>query len=340
MQYVNFGRSGLQVSRIALGLGFRGQSDPRAAERVIQRAIDIGINLIDCGNIYSLLGEEGGMLSEEILGRAMSGRRDDVVITSKVGSIMRQKDGPNKYGASRHHVMREIEFSLKRLNTDHIDVYLLHDPDPTTPLDEQFRTMETLVQHGKIRYVGLCNHRAWQTAMALAVQQRINAQPIITVQNAYSLLNRSLEEEMFPLVRETGLGIMAFSVLGLGLLSGAYSPDSLPAARRFWGRHPLFRSNFGTVFQGHVLTVVQTVKEIADRYSATMSQVAFAWVLSKKEITLAISGANEEGQIQDTVDGLNLAISAEDLSHLDEVSAGLRMSLMNYDLPNQSKTDV
>jgi aryl-alcohol dehydrogenase-like predicted oxidoreductase len=331
-EYVNYGAAGVKVSRIALGLGFRGQTDAKEAEQLILKAIDSGINLIDCGNIYTLGEQPEGIRSEKILGNALKGRRNNVVITSKVGSIMMKQNGPNEYGASRFHIMREIENSLNRLGTDHIDVYLLHDPDPTTPFEEQFRTMETLVQQGKIRYVGLCNHKVWQVATALAVQQRINAQPLITVQNSYSLLNRTLEDEMFPLVRYHGLAIMAYSLLGIGLLSGVYSPDSKPGENRFWGRHPLFREYYRDVFQGQVTEVVETIRVIASENGATMSQVAVAWVLSKPEITVAISGANTEVQLQDMIKASSLSLQPDELKRLDFVSDGLRMSLMNYDL--------
>ncbi len=191
MEYVNFGTSGLKVSRLALGMGLRGQADERNAERLIRRAFDGGINLFDCANVYGLMDDRayaGG--SEEILGRALRGVRDDVVITSKVFSEVGK--GPNDRGASRYHVMREVERSLRRLGTDHIDVYLLHNVDPTTPLEEQFRALDDLVRAGKVRYVGVCNHQAWQVCRALWTQDKLGADPLITVQNPYSLLNRSL----------------------------------------------------------------------------------------------------------------------------------------------------
>src|SRR5262249_43218583 len=182
MEYINFGSSGLKVSRLALGLGLRGQADEKEAERLIRRAFDGGINLFDCANVYGLMDDRAyAGRSEMILGRALKGVRDDVVIISKVvGAIGR---GPNDQGASRYHVLREAERSLRRLDTDRIDVYLLHSFDPTTPLEEQLRALDDLVRQGKVRYVGVCNYQAWQVCRALWIQERINAAPLITVHN-------------------------------------------------------------------------------------------------------------------------------------------------------------
>jgi 1-deoxyxylulose-5-phosphate synthase len=156
MDYVNLGSSGLKVSRIALGMGLRDQHDEKQAERLIARALDQGINFIDCANVYGLRDDRAfSGKSEEILGRVLKGRRDDVVITSKVVSQI--GPGPNDRGASRYHIMREIDRSLKRLDMDHVDGYLLHVPEPSTPMDEQFSALDDLVRQGKIRYVGVCN---------------------------------------------------------------------------------------------------------------------------------------------------------------------------------------
>lgn len=215
MQYVNFGGAGVKVSRLALGLGLRGQGDEREAERLIRGSFDRGINLFDCANVYGLRDDRAcAGRSEMILGRALKGIRDEVVITSKVvGAI---GAAPNDRGGSRYHILREVERSLRRLDTDRIDVYLLHSFDALTPLEEQFRTLDDLVRQGKVRYVGVCNYQAWQVCRSLWIQDRINATPLIAVQNPYSLMNRCLEREMFPLVRALGLGVMAYAPPGNG----------------------------------------------------------------------------------------------------------------------------
>ncbi|MFZ1755596.1 MAG: aldo/keto reductase, partial [Caldilineaceae bacterium] len=234
MQYVNFGKAGVKVSRMALGLGLRGQSDAKEAGRMVKLALDRGLNLLDCANVYGMMDDRDNIgKSEELLGRVLGSQRDDVVITSKVTSPI--GSGPNDYSASRFHILREVERSLQRLKTDRIDVYLLHAFDTTTPDEEKFRALESLVQQGKIRYVGVCNYQAWQVVQALRVQDCLNASPLMAVQNPYSLLNRSLEREMFPMARATGLGVMAYSPLGVGLLSGRYTPDAMPEESSLWG---------------------------------------------------------------------------------------------------------
>ena len=324
MEYVNFGNAGVKVSRLALGLGLRGQRDEIAAERLIRRALDSGMNLIDCANIYGLEDDRNHAgKSEIILGRAVKGRRDDVVITSKVfgavGSL------PNDRGGSRYHIMREVERSLKRLDTDRIDVYLLHGFDPDTPLEEQFRALDDLVRQGKVRYVGVCNYQAWQVARALWVQSVLNASPFITVQNPYSLLNRSLETEMFPFARAMGVGIMAYAPLATGLLSGAYSPGQLPPESTLWGGRR--RDQFARTLSGPAAIVLSTVREVAEQSGLTVAQVALAWVLSRPEITVAISGSDDETQLDENLGAAEAKLGPEALARLSDVSSGLAMVL-------------
>ncbi len=324
MEYVNFGAAGVKVSRIALGFGFRGQNDPAAATRTVLRALDSGINLLDCANVYGMMDDRANAgRSEEVLGRAVKGRRDDVVITSKVFSQV--GPGVNDRGASRFHILREVEKSLRRLDTDRIDVYLLHGFDDATPIEEQFRALDSLVQAGKVRYVGVCNYQAWQVCRAMWVQERINATPLITVQNPYSLLNRHLETEMFPLVRSLGLGVMAYSPLAVGLLSGAYTPDKMPPEHTLWGGER--RSVFKQYLSGQAADVLAACQEVAADHRATVAQVAMAWVLSHPEVTCAISGADTEQQIADVTGAADVKLSQEELNRLNEISSGLSMTL-------------
>jgi 1-deoxyxylulose-5-phosphate synthase len=324
VEYVPFGSAGMRVSRIALGMGLRGQSDERQVERMIQKALDCGINLFDCANVYGLMDNRAfAGRSEEILGRTLRHCRDDVVITSKVFSAIGQ--GPNDLGASRYHILREVERSLRRLGTDRIDVYLLHGFDAITPLDEQFRALEDLVHQGKIRYVGVCNYQAWQVCRALWVQDRLNAAPLITVQNPYSLLNRDLETEMFPLARSLGVGIMAYAPLGTGLLSGVYAADAPPPPDTLWGTRR--REQFSETVQGRASAVIDAVRAVSKRSGASAAQVALAWVLSQPEITVAISGADNESQLEENAGALAARLTAEDLTQLTAASAGLSMRL-------------
>ena len=234
MQYVSLGKSDLNVSRIALGLGFRGQSSENEAIRLIEHAIDSGVNFIDCANKYRLrtgAPDEHGS-SEEILGQVLATRRDQLVITTKVGAEVGL--GFDGGGCSRDNIMRQVERSLQRLNTDYIDLYLLHVFDAKTPLEETLQAQDDLVKSGKVRYFGCCNYQAWQVCKALWLAERLQSVSPVCVQNHYSLLNRQLEREMFPLVRDQQLGVMAFSPLAVGLLSGLYIPGEEPRDGSLW----------------------------------------------------------------------------------------------------------
>jgi len=318
VEYVYFGKSGLKVSRMALGLGLRDQHDEQGAERLIHRAVDKGITLFDCANVYGL-GDDRAYIgkSEEILGRALKGKRDDVVITSKVNQPI--GEGPNDSRASRYHIMREVERSLRRLGTDHIDVYLLHVFDEATPLDEQFRALDDLVRTGKIRYVGVCNYQAWQICLALNVQERINASPLLTAQNPYSLLNRELEREMFPFARATGVGIMAYAPLAIGLLSGAYRPGAPPQDSTLWARKT--SGGLAAALNGRPGEVIRTVFAVAERIGASVAQVALQWVMTHPEISVVITGADTAEQLDDNVASVDLQLSADDTDALNRVSA-------------------
>ena len=322
MEYVSFGNSGLTVSRMALGLGLRDQHDERQAERLIRRAVDRGITLFDCANVYGL-GDDRAVIgqAEEILGRALRGTRDDVVITSKVDQPI--GPGPNDRGASRYHIMREVERSLRRLATDRIDVYLLHVYDAATPLDEQFRALDDLVRQGKIRYVGVCNYQAWQICQALHVQERINASRLIAAQNPYSLLNRELERELFPFVRDSRVGIMAYAPLAIGLLGGAYRPDAPPSSSTLWARKG--PEGLAAALSGRPGEVMRTAFAVAERTGATVAQVALQWVMTHPEISVVITGADTTEQLDDNVGSIGLRLSSDDIDELNRVSEGMRL---------------
>ncbi len=317
MVYVNFGRSGMKVSRLALGLGFRGQADESAAQRLIEHAIASGINLIDCANIYGPMDDRANIgRSEVILGKAIKGKRDDVVITSKVCSQIGQ--GINDSGLSRYHIMREIDRTLARIGTDHIDVYLIHMTDDTTPQEETIRALDDLVRSGKVRYLGCCNHHAWQVCQALWTADSINATPYMCIQNMYNLLNRDLETEMFGLVREVGLGVMCYSPLSVGLLSGVYSPDEPPPDGTLWARR--YREEYDRRMRGATGKVIATLKRLADEIGKTPAQLAVKWVVSHPEVSVAISGSDTIEQLDDTIGGVGWGLDEAIREELDEVS--------------------
>ena len=321
MEYVNFGQAGVQVSRLALGLGFRGQGDEAEAQRVIEHTIDQGINLIDCANVYGTMDDRANIgRSEVILGKALKGKRDDVVITSKVASQI--GDGPNDIGLSRYHIMREVERSLTRLDTDHIDVYLVHAFDESTPLEETIRALDDLVRSGKVRYVGCCNYAAWQVCKGLWVADRYNAAPFMCVQNQYNLLTRHLEGEMFGLVRDQGLGVMVYSPLAVGLLSGLYSPDSPAPEGTLWATR--MRDQFPSAVQGAASEVISTVIKFAGELGVTPAQLALAWVLSHPEITVAITGGDTIEHLNDNIGAVGWTLDDSVRETLDAVSEPFR----------------
>ncbi len=323
MEYVNFGQAGVQVSRLALGLGFRGQGDEAAAQRVIEHTIDQGINLIDCANVYGTMDDRANIgRSEVILGKALKGKRDDVVITSKVASPM--GDGPNDDGLSRYHIMREVENSLTRLDTDHIDVYLVHTFDESTPLEETIRALDDLVRSGKVRYVGCCNYAAWQVCKGLWVADRHNAAPFMCVQNQYNLLTRHLEGEMLALVRDQGLGVMVYSPLAVGLLSGIYSPDSPAPEGTLWATR--LRDQFPVAVQGAASQVISTVVKFAGELGVTPAQLALAWVLSHPEITVAITGGDTIEHLNDNIGAVGWTLDDSVRETLDTVSEPFRFT--------------
>ncbi len=317
MEYVNFGRAGVKVSRLALGMGLRGQADEKLAQRMVEHAVDQGINLLDCANIYGPMDDRANIgQSETILGRAIKGKRDHVVITSKVAS--RVGSGPNDSGLSRYHILREIEASLRRLQTDHVDVYLVHSFDPTTPLEETVRALDDVVRSGKARYVGCCNYAAWQVCRALWVADTLNANGYMCVQNQYNLLNRQLEVEMFGLVRDQGLGLMAYSPLAVGLLSGTYRPGQPAPDGSLWATR--LAANFDGAMQGTATSVVNTVQQVAAELGKSEAQVAVAWLLSHPEVTCAISGPDTIEQLDDVLGAVGWELPADVRQQLDDVS--------------------
>ena len=327
MEYVNLGKAGVKVSRIALGFGFRGSPTDTEAQRVVEHAVASGINFLDCANTYGmnlLYGKDRTRdrgSAERVLGRVIKGKRDDMVITTKVfGS---QGEGPNDGGLSRYHIMGEVERSLARMGTDHIDIYLLHSFDDGTPLDETLRALDDLISQGKILYAGCCNFTAWQACKALWSQERMGADPFVCVQNPYSLLNRSLERDMFGFVKDSGLGVMAYSPLAIGLLTGAYGPGVPADVGRPWADR---REELASIIEG-AGALLDVVHDIARDRGKTMAQIALNWVLSHPEITAAISGSDAVEHVDDVLGGVGWSLSEAEITRLNEASEG-----MNYDI--------
>ena len=315
MEYRRLGKAGVRVSPICLGTAFRaywhGYSDEQTSIRVIERAIDLGCNFIDCANFY-FQGQ-----CEIVLGKAIKGKRDDLVITSKVWSPI--GEGINDKGLSRFHIMREAERSLERLQTDHIDVYLLHNFDPHTPLEETLRAMDDLVRQGKVRYVGCCNFNAWKVMEALWKSDVGGWDPMVCIQNQYNLLNRwEIEPELLPLCRQNGLGIMTYSPLAIGLLSGRFRRGQAPPEDSPWARGGY---DFERAMTEQVDHIVQTLIDIGQKRGKTPAQVAIAWILSREGVTAPIIGPDFPAQLEEVFGALEVELTVEEQEALDGISA-------------------
>jgi aryl-alcohol dehydrogenase-like predicted oxidoreductase len=320
MEYRQLGRSGLRVSVLTLGTmtfggrgGFAavGATDVAGARRQVDICLDAGVNLIDTADVYS----EG--LSEEITGEVLKGRRDDVLVSSKVRMTM--GPGPNDAGLSRHHIISGCEASLRRLGTDHIDIYHVHEWDGQTRLEETLSALDTLVASGKVRYLAASNYAGWQLMKALAVADSRGYERFAAQQIYYSLEARDAEYELVPLAVEEGLGILVWSPLAGGLVSGKYrrsgSPES--GARQVSGTwsEPPVRD------QEKLYDTVEVLVDIASAHGASPAQVALAWLLGRPAVTSLIIGARTDEQLTDNLGGASLVLTADERAALDKVSA-------------------
>ena len=317
MDYVKLGRSGLKVSRLCLGTAFRGywnsHTDAETATQTIRKAVEGGINFIDCANYYF----QGRC--EELLGRAVRdmGNRDDLVITTKVWSQI--GEGVNDRGLSRFHIMREVERSLERMQLDYIDIYLLHNFDPDTPLDETLRAFDDLVRQGKVRYVGGCNFTAAQVVEALWVAESGGLDRWAILQNQYSLLHRNeIEPEILPLCERFGLGMMTYSPLAIGLLTGHFRRGQTPPADSPWARDG---DRFDRFMNQRADKLVQKLVEIGQEQDRTAAQVAVAWLIDNPLITAPIIGPDRPEHVEEVLGALKVELSPALYAELDVLSA-------------------
>ena len=317
MEYRCLGRSGLFVSVLTLGtmtfggrgkFGMVGSTDVTAAARQVDMCLDAGVTLFDTADAYS----SGD--SEEILGQAIAGRRDQVLLATK--ARMPVGEGPNDAGLSRHHLIRQCEASLRRLGTDHIDLYQAHEWDGVTPLEETLEALDMLVRSGKVRYVGCSNHAGWQLMKALGVSERLGLQRYVSQQIYYSLEAREAEYELVPLALDQGCGILVWSPLAGGLLSGKYRRDRDASEGRHlsgWDEPPVRDSD-------KLYDTVEVLVEIADGHGVSAAQVALAWLLGRPGVTSVVIGARTEEQLADNLAAAELRLSDEERRRLDEVS--------------------
>ncbi|HZA45518.1 MAG TPA: aldo/keto reductase [Rubrobacter sp.] len=318
MEYRRLGHSGLYVSSLTLGTmtfggrgGFSkvGDTGVAGAKRQIDMCLDAGVNLFDTANIYS-----GGQ-SEAILGEAISGRRDDLLLATKVR--MSVGEGPNDTGLSRHHIIRQCEESLRRLDTDYVDLYQVHEWDGLTPLEETLEALDTLVRSGKVRYVGSSNYAGWQLMKALGISERFGLQRYVSQQIHYTLQAREAEYELVPVALDQGCSILVWSPLAGGLLSGKYRRDEDASEGRHvegWDEPPVRDAD-------KLYDIVDALVEIAEGRGVSAAQVALAWLLGRPSVASVIIGARTNEQLADNLGAAELGLSEEERRRLDEVSA-------------------
>ena len=317
MEQRQLGKSGLSVSVLSFGtmtvggrdrFGKMGNLDVPQTSRILDICQEAGLTTIDTANAYSL----GG--AEEILGEALKGRRDRFVLVSK--AFMRMGPAPHDTGLSRKHLVAACEASLRRLQTDYLDLYMGHEPDMFVPVEETMRAFDDLVSQGKVRYVGCSNHSAWHVMKALAVSERFGLARYVCQQVNYSLIGRDVEHEILPLGLDQGVGVMAWSPLHAGLLTGKFRRDVRPDVSRL---NELDAP--GTIDYERVYRIVDVLLAIAEERAVTAAQVALNWVLSKPGVDTVILGARHEAQLRDNLAAATWRLTAEEMARLDIVSA-------------------
>lgn len=316
MKYKQLGNSGLIVSELTLGTmtfgegdyyGLKFSFDQQAANELIQTAIDKGINFFDTADMY------GNGQSEVILGKALGSKRKDVLIASKAS--FRAGPQPFNAGVSAKHLIEQCEGSLKKLGTDYLDVFLLHQDDPITPIDESLRALENLVQRGLVRYTGFSNYQAWKAATMVQRQKDLGYNSFITSQMHYSILNREVEAEFVPMSLHHGIGMMVWSPLSSGFLTGKYTRDNpQPEASR------LNSFDLGLFDRELGYTVVDKLTTIARAHNSVPAAVAIAWLLSKKVVSTVVVGISKLQQLDANLAGAALQLSAEEISAIDALT--------------------
>jgi aryl-alcohol dehydrogenase-like predicted oxidoreductase len=324
MEYRNLGRSGLKVSRLCLGaMMFGGPTDEPTSGRIIARAREQGVNFIDTADAYN----RGA--SEEVLGRAIREGRNWWVLATKCANPM--QEGPNGRGLSRRHVFDAVEGSLRRLGTDVIDLLYLHKEDHTVPLSETVHALADLIRSGKIRYFGVSNHSAWRIAELCRLTDEAGIDRPIASQPLYNALNRQIEVEHLPACHYFGLGVVPYSPLARGVLTGKYRPDAPPDPDSRAGRRD--RRMLESEWRTESLEIARRIAARAEEKGVTPGQFAFAWVLNNPTVTAAIGGPRTEAQWDDYVNALSCRIDAEDESLIDSLVSPGHPSTPGYNDP-------
>jgi aryl-alcohol dehydrogenase-like predicted oxidoreductase len=318
MEYRQLGKSGLRVSALTLGtmtfggkgrFSYVGNTDQSGATRMVDIALDAGVNLLDTSDVYST------GTSEEIVGEAIKNRRGDVLLATKARFPM--GSGPNDAGLSRHHLMRACDASLKRLGVDHIDLYQVHEWDGLTPIEETMAALDSLVTSGKVRYIGASNFTGWQLMKALGVADRAGSTRFISQQIHYTVEAREAEYELVPISLDQGLGVLVWSPLAGGLLSGKYrrGQDTPEGGRNFaaWQEPPIRDET-------RLYDIIEVLIEIGEAHSVSAAEVALAWLLHRPAVASVVIGANSEAQLHTNLKAVDLRLTDGDMERLNAVS--------------------
>lgn len=309
MKYLPMGRTGVKISAIGLGTNsFGGRAERDVSIAILHRAIDAGVNLIDTANVYTQT------KSETIIGEGLKGRRHQVILATKGG--LKAGDGPNDAGSSRYHLMRELEGSLRRLQTDYVDLYQVHTWDAETPLEETLRTLDDMVLAGKVRYAGTSNYAAWQLTKALWVSDRKNLVRFETVQPEYSLAQRGVERELVPVCLDQGIGLIAYFPLAGGILTGKYRKGQEPPK----GSRALTQPQFAKRLSDPSLRLAEDIGALATEVHCTPAQLALAWLIRRPAVCSAIAGATSVAQLEENLGALDVNPPDQVLNRLEEVS--------------------
>ena len=317
MKYRRLANTGIYVSELCLGamtFGGVGQFEAIGAlgqkevDTLVHRSLDAGVNFFDTANVYSV------GRSEEMLGTALGARRPDVIVATKVRG--RMGDEPNQIGLSRVHIMQECDASLRRLGTDYIDLYQIHGHDPVTDIQETLGALNDLVRAGKVRYIGCSNLTAWQLMKALAVSRQHGLAEFISTQSYYSIAGRELEREIIPLLDDQGLGLLPWSPLAGGFLSGKFTRDGEgdPAARRT-------TFHFPPIDKTRAYDIIDVMREVATAHEVSVAQIALAWLLHQPAVTSVIIGAKRLEQLDDNLSSVDVALTDDEFERLNTVSA-------------------
>ena len=308
MEIRNVGKSGLRVSAVGLGCNNFGRLDIESSRKVVHRALDLGITLFDTADIY---GNKGG--SEEQLGEILGARRKDIVLATKFGMAM----SDTQQGASRRYILQAVEDSLRRLKTDWIDLYQLHQPDPLTPIEETLRTLDDLIRAGKVRYAGCSNLKAWQMADAHWTAKTQGFNRFISAQDEYSMLVRDAERELIPALEAKGMGLLPYFPLASGMLTGKYRHGGeLPAGTRM----ALMKRFTDRYMTEENWAIVDRLQAFCDARGHTLLELAFSWLLSRPSLASVIAGATKPEQVEMNAKAADWKLSAHDLAEIDKIT--------------------